>query len=160
MVKQGRQIGSQNLDLAVAEEGEVRQNRQEVEAGEAARQRKALVVVGEHLIEVKEVAEEHLNEVKGAEEERLFAVVVVGAARLTEVREEVVVVRCLSKEGEVQGEKMQAVALNDALRQEMSAKSLARSQHFSWHRAAVDTLDALERVVSARKGNKAASSSA
>jgi hypothetical protein len=107
--------------LVVAEAGEVHQNRQEVEAGEAARQRKALVVVGEHLIEVKEVvgehsievkevAEEHLNEVKGVEEERLFAVVVVGAARLTEVREEVVVVRCLSKEGEVQDEKMQAVA--------------------------------------------------
>jgi hypothetical protein len=110
VVRQERQIGSQNLDLVVAEEGEVHQNHQEVEAGEAARQRKALVVVGEHLIEVKEVAEEHLNEVKGVEEERLFAVVVVGAARLTEVREEVVVVRCLSKEGEVQDEKMQAVA--------------------------------------------------
>ena len=110
MVRQERQIGSQNLDLVVAEEGEVHQNHQEVEAGEAARQRKALVVAGEHLIEVKEVAEEHLNEVKGVEEERLFAVVVVGAARLTEVREEVVVVRCLSKEGEVQDEKMQAVA--------------------------------------------------
>jgi hypothetical protein len=42
-------------------------------------------------------------------EERLFEVVVVGAARLTEVREEVVVARCLSKEGGVQDEKMQVV---------------------------------------------------
>jgi glycosyltransferase involved in cell wall biosynthesis len=47
-------------------------------------------------------------------------------------------------------EKMQAVALDDGLRQEMSAKSLVRSQHFSWQRAAADTLAALERVVSAR----------
>ena len=85
--------------MVVAEAGEVHQNRQEVEAGEAARQRKALVVAGEHLIEVKEVAVVRLIEAKA-----------VGAARLTEVREEVVVVRCLSKEEGVQDEKMQAVA--------------------------------------------------
>jgi hypothetical protein len=99
VVRLEHQIDIQNLDLVVAEEGEVHQNRQ----------RKALGGVEEHLIGVKEVAEEHLNEVKEVVEERLFAVVVVGAARLTEVREVVVVVRCLSKEGEVQDEKMQVV---------------------------------------------------
>ena len=110
MVRLEHQIDIQNPDLVAAEEeGEVHRNHQGVEVGEAARQRKALGVVVEHLIEVKEVAEEHLNEAKEVVEERLFAVVVVGAARLTEVREEVVVARCLSKEGEVQDEKMQVV---------------------------------------------------
>jgi hypothetical protein len=110
VVRQGHQIDIQNLDLVVAEEGEVHRNHQGVEVGEAARQRKALVVVGEHLIEVKGVAEEHLIEAKEVVEERSFAVVVVGAARLTEVKGEEGVVRCLSKEGEVQDGKMQVVA--------------------------------------------------
>jgi hypothetical protein len=98
VVRLEHQIDTQNLDLVVAEEGEV------------ARQKKALGVVVEHLIEVKEGAEEHLNEAKEVVEERLCAVVVAGAAHLTEVREEEVVVHCLSKEGEVQDEKMQVVA--------------------------------------------------
>jgi glycosyltransferase involved in cell wall biosynthesis len=47
-------------------------------------------------------------------------------------------------------DKMQTVALSEPLRRELGARSLARSEHFSWHRAAVQTLEALERVVTSR----------
>lgn len=47
-------------------------------------------------------------------------------------------------------EKMQAVALDESLRRQLSAKSLQRSASFTWHGAAVQTLEALERVVNAR----------
>jgi glycosyltransferase involved in cell wall biosynthesis len=48
-------------------------------------------------------------------------------------------------------EKMQAVALDESLRDELGKKSLARAADFSWHRSAVQTLEALERVVAVRK---------
>jgi glycosyltransferase involved in cell wall biosynthesis len=52
--------------------------------------------------------------------------------------------------------KMLAVAQDESLRQQLGRKSLARSAEFSWHRAAVQTLEALERVVSARKTDRKA----
>ena len=47
--------------------------------------------------------------------------------------------------------KMQLVALDETLRRELSTKSLARSAQFTWRQAAVQTLDALQRVVDRRK---------
>jgi len=48
-------------------------------------------------------------------------------------------------------EKMQVVALDEKLRREMSAKSVARSAQFTWQRSAIQTLEALQRVVDGRK---------
>jgi glycosyltransferase involved in cell wall biosynthesis len=48
-------------------------------------------------------------------------------------------------------EKMLAVAQSESLRDELSAKSLARSADFSWHRSAVQTIEALQAVVEGRK---------
>ena len=50
-------------------------------------------------------------------------------------------------------QKMQTVALDESLRNELGEKSLVRSAHFSWHRSAVQTLEALERVVAQRQGH-------
>jgi len=47
--------------------------------------------------------------------------------------------------------KMQLVSLDETLRKKMSTQSLARSAQFTWHHAAVQTLDALQRVVDRRK---------
>ncbi|MDP9083645.1 MAG: glycosyltransferase family 4 protein [Pseudomonadota bacterium] len=44
-------------------------------------------------------------------------------------------------------DKMCSVALDGKLKEELSAKSLARSAHFTWQRAAAQTLDALRGVV-------------
>jgi glycosyltransferase involved in cell wall biosynthesis len=52
--------------------------------------------------------------------------------------------------------KMQAVAQDESLRTQLGQKSLVRSAEFSWHRAAVQTLEALERVVSERRSNRKA----
>lgn len=48
-------------------------------------------------------------------------------------------------------EKMQRVALDGNLRKEMGSRSLARSSQFTWRRSAIQTLDALRRVVDDRK---------
>lgn len=47
-------------------------------------------------------------------------------------------------------EKMLRVALDRELQRDMRARSLARSAHFTWQRSAIQTLDALRRVVDAR----------
>ena len=57
----------------------------------------------------------------------------------------------LSMDTEDLARKMQLVALDERLRNEMSAKSLVRSAQFTWQRSALQTLDALQRVVDGRK---------
>lgn len=57
----------------------------------------------------------------------------------------------LSMDTDDLAKKMQLVALDERLRDEMSAKSLVRSAQFSWQRSALQTLDALQRVVDGRK---------
>jgi len=53
----------------------------------------------------------------------------------------------LSMDADDLAKKMQLVALDGTLRNELSAKSLVRSAQFTWHRSALQTLDALQRVV-------------